>query len=62
MVIPPSATFVEPMPTDPQIPYFTTATGLRLVLLLLLARLECFLCFPANVPAPPTPALVSPSA
>ena len=43
MVIPPSATFVEPMPTDPQIPYFTTATGLRLVLVL--ARLEFFFVF-----------------
>ena len=28
----PSATFVEPMPMAPQIPYFTTATGLRVIL------------------------------
>ena len=28
----PSATFVEPMLMAPQIPYFTTATGLRVIL------------------------------
>ena len=30
----PSATFVEPMPMDPQIPYFMTATGLRMILMM----------------------------